>query len=102
MIDLGFRSEIPLGWMAILAPRSSTGAKFGLELNNTVGFIDSDYRKNWLACMKTKSGLPFSWAKGERVLQFTLVRVYQDELIVTSDLGATERLGGFGSTGTGV
>lgn len=99
MIDLGFKAAVPQGWAALLMPRSGVGAKHGLELNNTVGLIDADYRGNWKACMRTKSGIPFIWARHERVLQFLLVPVYLMELELVESLDATERgAGGFGST----
>lgn len=99
MVDLGFSAAVPSGFVALLLPRSSSGAKYGLELNNTCGVIDSDYRGNWKAKMKTKNGLSFSWGQGERVLQFLVVPVYGGELERVEELPATDRLGGFGSTG---
>jgi dUTP pyrophosphatase len=99
MVDLGFRAAVPPGFAALLLPRSSAGAKFGVELNNTCGVIDSDYRGNWLAALKTKSGIPFKWSKGERVLQFLVVPVYAGGLELVESLEDTDRAGGFGSTG---
>ena len=100
LIGLGFSAAVPTGHVALLLPRSSTGAKYGVELNNTVGVIDSDYRGEWKAALKTKSSLPFSWEKGERVLQFLVVPVSQVTLELVDSLDATERgTGGFGSSG---
>lgn len=39
----GIRVEIDDGWVLKCYPRSSLGFKFRLQLNNTVGIIDSDY-----------------------------------------------------------
>lgn len=39
----GIRVEINEGWVLKCYPRSSLGFKFRLQLNNTVGIIDSDY-----------------------------------------------------------
>jgi dUTP pyrophosphatase len=39
----GVRVEIQEGWVLKCYPRSSLGFKFRLQLNNTVGIIDSDY-----------------------------------------------------------
>jgi dUTP pyrophosphatase len=39
----GVRVEIEEGWVLKCYPRSSLGFKFRLQLNNTVGIIDSDY-----------------------------------------------------------
>lgn len=42
-IPTGIRSWIENGWVLKLYPRSGLGFKFRLQLNNTVGIIDSDY-----------------------------------------------------------
>lgn len=39
----GIRVKIEDGWVLKCYPRSSLGFKFRLQLNNTVGIIDSDY-----------------------------------------------------------
>ena len=39
----GIRARIDDGWVLKLYPRSGLGFKFRLQLNNTVGIIDSDY-----------------------------------------------------------
>lgn len=97
---LGFAAAIPKGYVGLLLPRSGTGAKHGLELNNTCGVIDADYRGEWIAVMRTKSGKEFSWKQGERVLQCVLVPVLSPTLEQVEDLDATDRgEGGFGSSG---
>ena len=42
-IPTGLRVRIDEGWVLKLYPRSGLGFKFRLQLNNTVGIIDSDY-----------------------------------------------------------
>ena len=42
-IPTGIRAEMEEGWVLKLYPRSGLGFKFRLQLNNTVGIIDSDY-----------------------------------------------------------
>lgn len=42
-IPTGIRCKIDEGWMLQLYPRSSYGFKYRMQLNNTVGIIDSDY-----------------------------------------------------------
>lgn len=39
----GVRVEMETGWVLQIFPRSSLGFKYRLQLNNTVGIIDSDY-----------------------------------------------------------
>lgn len=100
LIGLGFAAAVPEGHVALLLPRSSTGAKFGLELNNTCGVIDADYRGEWKAAIRTKSGLVHSWEAGERLLQFVVVPVAEVTLQLVNSLDNTQRgTGGFGSTG---
>lgn len=100
LIGLGFAAAVPTGYVALLLPRSSSGAKFGLALNNTCGVIDSDYRGEWMAAIKTQSGIPYAWQAGDRLLQFILVPVANVILEEVSSLDETERgSGGFGSSG---
>ncbi len=42
-IPTGIRVQIHDGWVLKCYPRSGLGFKFRLQLNNTVGIIDSDY-----------------------------------------------------------
>ena len=99
MVPLGFAAEIPVGFVALLLPRSGAGAKHGVSLNNTVGVIDADYRGEWMACLRVKNGVPHRWEAGERLLQFILVPVGITELNLVEELGTTDRgEGGFGST----
>ena len=42
-IPTGIRVEMEEGWVLSLYPRSGLGFKYRLQLNNTVGVIDSDY-----------------------------------------------------------
>jgi dUTP pyrophosphatase len=99
-INLGFSAEVPQGHVALLLPRSSSGAKYGLELNNTCGVIDSDYRGEWKAVLRTKSPTTFSWDEDERVLQFLVVPIAQVTLTLVDELDESDRgTGGFGSTG---
>lgn len=45
-IPTGIRALIEPGWVLKLYPRSGLGFKFRLQLNNTVGIIDSDYSQS--------------------------------------------------------
>lgn len=42
-IATGIRVKMQENWVLMLFPRSSLGFKYRLQLNNTVGIIDSDY-----------------------------------------------------------
>jgi dUTP pyrophosphatase len=43
---LGFSTEIPEGWCALIFPNSRI-SKYDLHLANSVGVIDSHYRDEW-------------------------------------------------------
>lgn len=108
-IGLGFKSRMDYRQAALLLPRSGFGVKWGFALVNTVGLIDSDYPDEWMAkiYLKDIDGIPLpedgglKIPKGERLAQFVLARVEHPDLVqVTdeSDLRATGRVGGFGSS----
>ncbi len=42
-IPTGIRAKIVPGWLLEMLPKSSQGFKFRLQLDNTIGVIDSDY-----------------------------------------------------------
>lgn len=42
-VPTGIRAQINEGWVLTIYPRSGLGFKFRLQLNNTVGIVDSDY-----------------------------------------------------------
>ncbi len=44
LIDLGFVMELPQGFEALVAPRSSTFKHFGILMTNTIGVIDTNYK----------------------------------------------------------
>lgn len=97
---LGFAAEIPTGYVALLLPRSGVGTKYGIELQNTCGVIDSDYRGQWYASIGLKGKGVFVWSAGERLLQMLLLPVFTPDLYPVDALTDTMRgAGGFGSTG---
>src|SRR5574344_2326919 len=46
IIDLGIAMQLPKGYEAIVAPRSSTFKHFGIILANSIGIIDNSYCGN--------------------------------------------------------
>ena len=100
LVGLGFAAEVPEGHVALILPRSGVGAKHGVELNNTCGVIDSDYRGEWMASLKTKNGSAYRWEAEDRLLQFLVVPVANTTLEEVDELNSTQRgSGGFGHTG---
>ena len=44
MIPLGIAMELPEGYEALVAPRSSTFKKYGILMANSIGIIDESYK----------------------------------------------------------
>ena len=82
LIPLGVSMQLPEGYEARTAPRSSTFKRWGILQANSVGVIDNAYCE-----------------KGDRICQF---RIYEVQPPITFEecetLSGTDR-GGFGSTG---
>lgn len=101
MIPLGVAMELPKGYEAIVAPRSSTFKKYGVILVNSIGVIDESYcgdNDQWqfLAYATRDTAIP----KNERICQFRILKHQPDiELVSVEKLGNKDR-GGIGSTDT--
>lgn len=99
-INLGVAMELPLGFEAIVAPRSSTFKKWGILQANSIGIIDHSYCGDddiwkFSAYAARDTSIP----AGTRICQFRIQQV-QPKIKFTSvsSLGNAQR-GGFGSTG---
>lgn len=100
MIPLGVAMELPHGYEALVAPRSSTFRKYGVLLANSIGIIDEAYKGdgdewNFLAYATEDTII----RKNERICQFRIIE-HQPALRLeeVEHLGNADR-GGFGSTG---
>lgn len=100
MFPLGVAMQLPKGYEAIVAPRSSTFKKYGIILVNSIGIIDESYcgdndQWQYLAYAIRNTHIP----KNERICQFRILRHQPEvELIEVESLGNEDR-GGIGSTG---
>ena len=100
-IPTGIRVKINDGWVLKIYPRSGLGFKFRLQMNNTVGIIDSDYyssdNEGHIFCKimnDSNENKTVSLEKGAGFCQGIFV-----EYGITFDDDVTdERNGGFGST----
>ena len=100
-IPTGIRVRIEEGWVLHLYPRSGLGFKYRLQLNNTVGIIDSDYyysdNEGHMFIKVTndsKEGKTVSLKKGEGFAQ----GIFLEYGITEDDDAQGVRNGGFGST----
>ena len=100
-IPTGIRAQIKEGWVLQIYPRSGLGFKFRLQLNNTVGIIDSDYFNSdneghifVKITNDTNEGKPVSVESGKGFAQGIFM-----PFGITEDDDVDEiRNGGFGST----
>lgn len=100
MIPLGVCIQLPEGYEALVAPRSSIFKKYGVVLANSLGIIDESYcgdndewRFHAVALRDTFI------QKNERICQFRIIK-HQPPVVIceVENLGNQDR-GGFGSTG---
>lgn len=101
LIATGVRALIDPGWTLVLAPRSGLGFKYRLQLDNTVGVIDSDYalsdnEGHILARVFNdgRAGKTLSLPAGSAFMQGLLLPFG----ITEDDEAMAVRNGGFGST----
>ena len=97
----GVNIQLPEGWLAMIFPRSSTGAKTSLRLSNSVGIIDSGYRGELGVLFDNTSTGAIEIKKGDRIAQLLVMPSYRFQPKVVESLEDSDRgEGGFGSTGT--
>lgn len=100
-IPTGIRAWIVDGWVLKLYPRSGLGFKYRLQLNNTVGIIDSDYYNSdneghifIKITNDTNEGKVIEIPKGTGFAQ----GIFVEYGITIDDDACGVRNGGFGST----
>lgn len=100
LIPLGIAMQLPKGYEAIVAPRSSTLKNFGITQTNSVGVIDETYcgdNDQWYFPAEAKRDTVIH--AGDRICQFRILEHQPKLSFVAADtLGNTDR-GGIGSTG---
>lgn len=95
----GIAVEIPAGYAGLVFPRSSV-SKYGLQMANCVGVIDSDYRGEIIAKFKPIFQGGRAYEIGERCCQLVIVPIVTPTFVEVETLSETERGdGGYGSTG---
>lgn len=114
LVPLGFAIQLPQGYEAHLAPRSSTFKKWGIIQTNSVGIIDESYcgdNDEWkmpVYCleprhmMDTKVGTVQRTIikKGDKIGQFRIMKKMEEVRFNEVDSLGNKDRGGFGSTGT--
>ena len=98
-LPLGVAMELPKGYEAIIAPRSSTYKRWGLLQTNSWGIVDSSYAGDtdeWM--MPVLATLDVKIPKGTRLCQFRIQQEQPDfKFVEVNHLGKNRS--GLGSTG---
>lgn len=99
-IPLGVCMELPKGYSAIIAPRSSTYKKWGIVVANSIGIIDESYNGDHDEWHLPVIALRHTHIyKNDRICQFRIIRKSPDiDFIPVKTLNSSNR-GGLGSTG---
>lgn len=101
LIPTGIRSEIKNGWVLAIFPRSGLGFKHRIQLDNTVGIIDSDYfyadNEGHIKIKITNDTKSFSVADVDEGKGFAQ-GIFLPFGITDDDSSDGLRTGGFGST----
>jgi dUTP pyrophosphatase len=99
-IRTGVHIQLPEGWLAMILPRSSIGAKTPFRLSNSVGLIDSGYRGELGVLYDNTSDTNSFIRKGDRIAQLLVMPSYRFKAEIVESLEDSDRgTGGFGSTG---
>jgi dUTP pyrophosphatase len=101
LIPTGLIFSVPSNHVLKMYPRSGMSVKFGINLANCVGVVDSDYVEEVFIPVFNMCDTPVTIYHGDRLAQGILEKthVYTLEETKKRPSKKTEREGGFGSTG---
>jgi len=99
MVSLGYKCEFSKAYVLMLHIRSSIGM-MGLELANSTGIIDPDYRGElWAVLHNRNTSKPITIRHGDRLVQGVMFGFNQSIIEEGAVQDTVRGEGGFGSTG---
>ena len=99
-IGTGLYIIIPFGYEGQIRTRSGLAAKYGLQVLNSPGTIDSGYRDELKIILMNHNHLPYEIKKGDRIAQLVIKPMTQAQHEEISEMDRDDdRGGGLGSTG---
>jgi len=102
LIGIGVIMALPWPIECQVRPRSGLANRLSVELRNSPGTVDPDFRGEVGVLLCNKGKKPFTIEKGMRIAQLIFARVKLPIFEETNELPKTLRgSGGFGSTGLG-
>lgn len=100
LIPLGVTMQLPAGYEAHIAPRSSSFKNWGILQTNSIGIIDNSYcgdNDQWLMPVYATRDTIIN--QNDRICQFRIVKNQEPvEFVTVEHLDNSDR-GGYGSTG---
>lgn len=102
LISLGISVELPEGYEAHIAPRSSTYKNFRIIQTNSIGIIDNSYSGDndiWKFPALNVSDKPTTIYFNDRICQFRIVKKQPEVEFEKVDKLNNQDRGGIGSTG---
>lgn len=100
LIDTGLSVEIPVGYEIQVRPRSGLALRHGIQILNTPGTVDADYRGPLKIMLMNHGEKTFQVRQGDRIAQGVVASVPPTSILEVEKLSDTERgEKGFGSTG---
>lgn len=99
-LSMGISMELPKGYEAIMAPRSSTFKRWGIIQTNSIGVIDNSYcGDNDIWMMPAYATRRVEIPAGTRLCQFRIQKKQPDLAFLSVDSLGNENRNGLGSTG---
>ena len=100
LVPTGLALAIPPGFEGQVRPRSGLALHHGVTVLNAPGTVDADFGGEVGIVLINHGREPFTIEPGMRVAQLVIAPVTRAELELVAELDATDRPGGYGSTGT--
>ena len=100
-VSLGISVQLPEGYEAHVAPRSSTFRTWGVVMTNSVGVVDESYcGENDIWRIPVLATRDTVIRENDRICQFRIMKKMPELVIEEVENLAAPDWGGFGSTGT--
>lgn len=100
LVPTGIAIALPVGYVALITPRSGFALKQGGTLLNSPGVIDAGYRGEIGCIVHNTDRAPLLIKRGDRIAQMLVLPIPAVTLTEVVALPGTQRAdGGFGSTG---
>lgn len=100
LIPTGVSIALPVGYVALVHPRSGLAIKHGFTLVNAPGTIDAGYRGEISVIGLNAGSEPLTLKRGDRVAQLVILELPAVTVVEVASLpGSVRSAGGFGSTG---